>query len=62
MRRPTALGFSAMSDLLWYFQRSTTSHFCQLKYTEFFSLYYLETRPLDDPLDQDLVPITTVDT
>jgi hypothetical protein len=64
MRRPTATGFSAMSDLLWYFQRPTTStsHFRQLKYTQFFSLYYLETRPLHDPLDKGQVPIATMDT
>ncbi|EAW24643.1 uncharacterized protein NFIA_101270 [Aspergillus fischeri NRRL 181] len=62
MRRPTAPGFSTMSDLLWYFQRPPTELFQQLTYMEFFSRYYFETLPLDDPLDRGQVLITEVET
>ncbi|KAF7174438.1 hypothetical protein CNMCM6106_008742 [Aspergillus hiratsukae] len=62
MRRPTAPGFSTMSDLLWYFQRPPTEPFQQLTYMEFFSCYYFETLPLDDPLDRGQVLITEVET
>jgi hypothetical protein len=49
MHHPVAPGSTAMSDLLWYFQRPHTPDFQKLKYTEFFSVYYLQTRPLDNP-------------
>ncbi|KAF3405665.1 ATP-dependent DNA helicase PIF1 [Penicillium rolfsii] len=55
-------GYSEMSDLLWYFKRPSTETFSRLKYTEFFSLYYLETVPLDVPLDSGQTLITTVTT
>ncbi|KAJ6038891.1 hypothetical protein N7460_007608 [Penicillium canescens] len=55
-------GYSEMSDLLWYFKRPSTETFSGLKYTEFFSLYYLETVPLDVPLHRGQTLIATVTT
>ncbi|KAJ6041223.1 uncharacterized protein N7446_010881 [Penicillium canescens] len=55
-------GYSEMSDLLWYFKRPSTETFSGLKYTEFFSLYYLETVPLDGPLHRGQTLIATVTT
>ncbi|KAJ6038801.1 hypothetical protein N7460_007518 [Penicillium canescens] len=55
-------GYSEMSDLLWYFKRPSTETFSGLKYTEFFSLFYLETVPLDVPLHRGQTLIATVTT
>jgi hypothetical protein len=55
-------GYSEMSDLLWYFKRPSTEPFSGLKYAEFFSLYYLETVPLDDLLHRGQTLITAVAT
>jgi hypothetical protein len=55
-------GYSEMSDLLWYFKRPSTEPFSGLKYTELFSLYYLETVPLNVALDSGQTLITTVTT
>lgn len=62
MHHPVAPGSTAMSDLLWYFQRPRTADFQELKYTEFFSVYYLQTRPFDTPLETTQHPIITVST
>jgi hypothetical protein len=62
IRDRNAPGYSETSDLLWYFQRPTTEAFQQLTYMDFFSRYYFETLPLDDPLDKGQIPLMQVET
>jgi hypothetical protein len=53
---------STATDLLCYFKRPSTDVYQNLTYLAFFSRFYIETLPLDDPLQRGKISIANIQT